>query len=225
MFDRIADRYDLINRIASFGIDRQWRGLAADALGLDSNARVLDLGTGTGDLMQSILVRYPDCRVVGLDPAAGMLGGARRKLHRKGLEPRADLVLGDAQQLPFPDRAFDAVSMGFGIRNVPDRSRALAEMARVTRDRGRIVILELTNPGSGLMGRLAGLHVHHVVPWLGSRLSGASEYRYLSESIAAFPSPERFAVQMNQAGLEVLRVQPLTFGVAAVFVARPRRSP
>src|SRR5690606_24145018 len=111
--------------------------------------------------------------------------------------------------------------IAFGIRNVPDRRQALCEMARVVKPGGRIGILELSEPRGGVLGPLARFHVHTVVPWVGSLLSGAKEYRYLQRSIAAFPPAEEFAALMSDAGLEVLRVEPLTFGVAHLYVARP----
>ena len=133
-----------------------------------------------------------------------------------------DLVAGDAQRLPFPDASFDAVSIAFGIRNVPDRPRALAEMARVLVPGGLLAVLELTEPAGGLLGRLARLHVHVFVPVLGSLLSGAREYRYLQESIAAFPPPDAFAETIRGAGLEVEAVRPQTFGVCHLYVSRQR---
>jgi demethylmenaquinone methyltransferase/2-methoxy-6-polyprenyl-1,4-benzoquinol methylase len=107
---------------------------------------------------------------------------------------------------------------------VPDRPRALAEMARVTRKGGRIVILELSEPRGGILGPFARFHVHSVVPWLGGLISGSREYRYLQKSIAAFPPPEEFAAVMQAAGLDVLETRPLTFGVATLYVAEPRRA-
>ena len=116
------------------------------------------------------------------------------------------------------------MSIAFGIRNVPDRAQALREMARVTRPSGRVVILELAEPRGGVMAPLARFHVHSVVPWLGGLISGSREYRYLQRSIAAFPSAEDFSRTMDEAGLTVLEARPLTFGVATLYVAEPRRA-
>lgn len=200
MFDRIARRYDLLNALMSLGLDRLWRRRAARALEPRAGERFLDVATGTGDLARAILRRAPGAEVVGLDPSRAMLARAAAKL------PRATFVPGDARDLPFPDASFDGVSIAFGIRNVPDRPAALAEMARVLRPGGRLVILELNEPTNAL----ARFHVHHVVPLFGA------EYRYLQRSIAAFPPPERVAAEI---GLPV-HVTRLTLGVASLFVAR-----
>ncbi len=131
------------------------------------------------------------------------------------------LTQGDAERLPFPDASFDGLVMAFGIRNVPDRAAALRGMARVVRPGGRISILELSEPRSGILGPLARFHVHHVVPRVGALLSGASEYGYLQASIAAFPPPAEFASLMRASGLDVLGVEPMTFGVVCLYIATP----
>jgi demethylmenaquinone methyltransferase/2-methoxy-6-polyprenyl-1,4-benzoquinol methylase len=220
MFDNIAARYDLVNRVTSLGMDRGWRRRAVRALDLGESARVLDVATGTGDVAIAIAESHPDARVTGLDPSAGMLEVARQKLG--ALSDRIDLVTGDAERLPFPDAVFDGAIIAFGIRNVPDRARALAEMARVTRAGGRVVVLELSEPEPGLVGSVARLHVHRIVPRLGAWLSRAPEYRYLERSIAAFPPPAEFAELMTRSGLELDRVERLGFGACHLFVARSR---
>jgi demethylmenaquinone methyltransferase/2-methoxy-6-polyprenyl-1,4-benzoquinol methylase len=223
MFDAIAGRYDLLNRILSLGMDQGWRRRAVQALALGPGARVLDLATGTADLAIRIAETHPEATVIGMDPSRGMLDVGERKVAAHGLAGRVELRVGDAQALPLESESVDGVAIAFGIRNVPDRSRALAEMARVTRTGGRIVILELSEPRTGLMGTLARTYVHGIVPAVGAVLSGAKEYRYLQRSIAAFPPPDEFARTMEGAGLSVLTVSPLTFGVACLFVATPAR--
>ncbi len=222
MFDNIADRYDLLNRLISLGIDQSWRKKTVAALQLPSPAQVLDLATGTGDLAIMIAQLHSQAEVMGVDPSVGMLGVGHKKLDKVGLNDRVRLIEGDAQQLPFDSDSFDGTTIAFGIRNVPDRARGLAEMARVTRPGGRVAILELSEPRAGIMGKLARFHVHSVVPWMGALLSGSKEYRYLQKSIAAFPPAEDFAELMDQSGLQVLQVLPLTFGVAHLYVATPR---
>jgi len=219
MFDAIAPRYDLLNRLISLGVDQRWRRLTVESLRLAEGARVLDLATGTADLAIQIARRHPSTQLVGLDPSSGMLTIGRTKVERGGLADRLTLVEGDAQALPFPDASFDGVCMAFGIRNVQDRPCALREMARVTRPGGRIAILELSEPRGGLMGALARFHVHTVVPAMGALLSGKREYRYLQESIARFPPPEEFAAIMREAGLDEVEARPLTFGVCCLFTA------
>lgn len=221
MFDRIARRYDALNRILSLGIDRRWRRKAVAALSLRPGARVLDLAAGTADVGLEVLRRQPDASVVGLDPSPGMLAVGRRKVAEAGHEERVELRQGQAESLPFDDNSFDGVTIAFGIRNVEDRPRALREMARVARPGARVVILELSEPQGGLLAPLVRFHVHELVPRIGGWLSGAKEYRYLQQSIAAFPSPDAFAAMMAENGLDVLTVKPLTFGTCCLFVGSP----
>jgi demethylmenaquinone methyltransferase / 2-methoxy-6-polyprenyl-1,4-benzoquinol methylase len=213
MFDRIARRYDLLNRVLSAGLDRGWRRRAVDALDPRPGERYLDVATGTGDVALAILARQPTAAVVGLDPSTRMLARAAAKAPGDG---RLVLVPGDAQALPFAAETFDGVTIAFGIRNVPDRERGLAEMARVLRPGGRLVVLELSEPTHPL----ARFHVHRVVPLVGAALSGAAEYRYLQRSIAAFPPPEEFAARLEVHGLGAVRRERLTLGVAWIFTGR-----
>ncbi len=223
MFDRIAARYDLVNRVLSLGLDRLWRRRAVEALA--ASRRVLDLATGTADLALALARGRADREVVATDPSEEMLRVARRKIDAASLHGRVQAQSGGAEHIAHADRSFDGVSIAFGIRNVPDRERALCEMTRVTRDGGRVVILELTEPRRGLFAPFARFHVHHLVPRLGALLSGAAEYRYLEKSIAKFPSAREFATLMEAAGLRMIAVRPLSFGVAHLFVAEPARTP
>ncbi|WP_437785116.1 bifunctional demethylmenaquinone methyltransferase/2-methoxy-6-polyprenyl-1,4-benzoquinol methylase UbiE [Sorangium sp. So ce1097] len=223
MFDGIAERYDLLNRVISLGLDQGWRRRAVRSLELKPGATVLDLATGTADLAIAI-ARTHDVKVIGIDPSQGMLTVGRRKVEDAGLAGRVELEVGDAEQLRLGDASVDAISMAFGIRNVPDRARALREMARVTRPGGRVAILELSEPRGGIMSKLARFHIHTVVPYIGGAISGRDEYRYLQDSIARFPPPDEFAELMRGAGLRVLRVEPLTLGVVCLFVATPEGS-
>jgi demethylmenaquinone methyltransferase/2-methoxy-6-polyprenyl-1,4-benzoquinol methylase len=223
MFDTIAHRYDLLNRIISLGVDNRWRRRAVEALNCRPDHKVLDLATGTGDLAILTTQSYPGVRVVGLDPSPKMLEVGEQKIKKLHLDGRISLQQGDAQQLPFEDQSFHGISIAFGIRNVPDRAQALREMRRVTKPGGRIVILELSEPRNGVLGPLARFHIHSVVPWVGSLISGQKAYHYLQSSIAAFPPPEEFASMMREAGLQVLEVAPLSFGVSCLYVATPAK--
>ncbi len=218
MFDRIAVRYDRLNRIISLGMDRGWRDRLVRAMNLPANARVLDVATGTADVALAIADMHADARVVGLDPSANMLDVGRVKATAYG--ERIELVQGDAQALPFADATFDAACISFGIRNVPDRARGLAEMRRVVKPGGRVVVLELGEPKGGPLAFFARLHVHHIVPRLGAYLSRAPEYRYLQRSIAAFPPPEEFAAMMAEAGLAEVGIERLAFGAAHIYCGR-----
>lgn len=225
MFDRIAYRYDMLNRVLSLGLDRSWRRRAVRALALRQGYRVLDVATGTADMALLVAELCGDGNVIGVDLSRAMLEIGRTKVASRGLAGRIELVEGDAERLPFADGSFDGVCIAFGIRNVPDRACALREMARVTRPGGRIAILELSEPAGGILGPLARFHIRTVVPKVGAWLSGAGEYRYLQESIAAFPPPESFAELMERCELKVLSVERLTFGVCVLYVAKPRKDP
>lgn len=221
MFDRIARRYDFVNRVLSLGIDKSWRRRTVRALQLGERPRVLDVATGTGDLAIDIARMTPGATVVGLDPSTEMLAIAQTKLAKRGLADRVSLVVGDAQALPYQDCEMDAATIAFGIRNVPDRMQGLRELARVVRPGGRICVLELGEPRKGVLGHAARFHTRHVVPRLGALLSGSREYAYLQKSIAAFPPAEEFAEIMERCGLHVIEVTPLTFGSCTLYVATP----
>jgi demethylmenaquinone methyltransferase/2-methoxy-6-polyprenyl-1,4-benzoquinol methylase len=218
MFDAIATRYDLLNRVLSLGLDRSWRTALVRAMSLREDDEVLDLATGTGDVALELARARDDLRVTGVDPSAGMLARAREKVAAAGLADRIELLEGDAQALPFADGRFDASCIAFGIRNVPDRALGLAEMTRVTRTGGRVVVLELGEPRSGLLASAVRFHIRQVVPRVGALLSGAEEYRYLQRSVAAFPPPGVFADMMEDAGLEVTPPRALGFGAAWLYL-------
>jgi demethylmenaquinone methyltransferase/2-methoxy-6-polyprenyl-1,4-benzoquinol methylase len=168
------------------------------------------VATGTGDCIQALRARDPHAQVVGLDLSTEMLARARCRV------PGAPFLHGDAAALPFASHAFDAVTVAFGIRNMPDRLTALREMLRVVRRGGRVVVLELGEP----VFPLARLYVHHLVPRVAAMLAGdaAPAYRYLQESIAAFPDPAAFANTMGAAGLRAIEIKGLLFGACTLFV-------
>jgi demethylmenaquinone methyltransferase/2-methoxy-6-polyprenyl-1,4-benzoquinol methylase len=220
MFDRIARRYDLLNRVMSWGLDRRWRRrLVESALAVAGPGdEVLDVATGTADVAISMARRMSALAVVGIDPSERMLEMGELKLQRLELESRVELELGDAQRLPYLDNRFAAATIAFGIRNVPDRLAGLREMTRVVRPGGRVVVLELSEPRGP-----AKWYVHHVVPFVGALISGQSEYRYLQRSIEAFPPPAEFLSLMRQAGLSDVSCARMSFGVAHLFVGtKPR---
>jgi demethylmenaquinone methyltransferase / 2-methoxy-6-polyprenyl-1,4-benzoquinol methylase len=228
MFDAIARRYDLLNHVLSLGIDRRWRRRAVRELHLRADSRVLDLCTGTGDLALAALEGLPregashtaGLRVVGVDFAAEMLRWGRAKLARRR-EGRVALVRGDAMQIPLPDGSVDAVTIGFGIRNVERPDLAAREIVRVLRPGGRLAILEFGTPSLPGLRAAYLFYFRRVLPVIGRLVSRHNDaYAYLPASVAAFPSPDEFLALLRTAGFSEVRVVPLTLGIVYLFVAR-----
>jgi len=214
MFDRIAPRYDLLNRLLSGGTDVRWRRRAVDFLDVPPAARILDLCTGTADLLIEALARDPRRSGLGVDLSHGMLVRAAAKLGRGGYAGRAALAGGDGEHLPLRDALFDGALVAFGIRNVGDPVAAMREVRRVLRHGGRFVVLEFSMP-RGLFGAAYRLYFRHVLPRLGGLVSGdASAYAYLPASVARFPTPDAFAGLMVEAGFVDVRGRPLSGGIA-----------
>ncbi len=214
MFDRIAGRYDLLNRVLSARFDVRWRRAAVDCLALPAGAWLLDLCTGTGDVLLEWLGRHPRNRCLGLDGSREMLRQARSKITSSGLGPRAALVRGDAEDLPLAAGAFDGALVAFGFRNVRRRERALAEVRRVLRPGAPLAVLEFGIP-PGLVGRVYGRYFSTVLPRVGRWVSGErAAYAYLPASVARFSDPAERTRLMEAAGFEEVSARPLTFGIA-----------
>jgi demethylmenaquinone methyltransferase/2-methoxy-6-polyprenyl-1,4-benzoquinol methylase len=212
MFDRIAPVYDAMNRTMTLGLDRRWRRLAADAV-VRPGDRVLDACCGTGDL--AIAAREAGGDVTGLDFSEPMLERARRKA------PELEWVRGDLLSLPFPDESFDAATVGFGVRNVEDLERALAELRRVLRAGGRLAILEITQP-RGPLALFYRVWFDGAVPLIGKLLPGGSAYTYLPASVRRFARPEELAGLMQKAGFEDVRYRLLAGGIVALHTGSVR---
>jgi demethylmenaquinone methyltransferase/2-methoxy-6-polyprenyl-1,4-benzoquinol methylase len=223
MFDRIAPRYDLLNRVLSGGTDVRWRRLAVDLLELEAPGRVLDLCTGTADLLVEALSRDPRIGGLGVDISQAMLARGRAKLARAGYSGRAALAGGDGESLPVKDGLFDAALVAFGIRNIGDPVRAMREVRRALRPGGRFVVLEFSTP-EGLLGAVYRFYSRSVLPRIGGLVSGdASAYAYLPASVERFPRPEAFASLMREAGFVDVRWQRLTGGIACLHRAEKPR--
>ena len=216
MFDQVAARYDARNRLFSADRDRAWRRRAARRAGLRPGQTALDLCTGTGRLAHELLPFVgPSGRVIGVDFSAAMLGLARQR------EPRVEFRLGDVTQLSEADASVDAVTIGFGLRNLVDREAALREMFRVLRPGGRLVILEFAPPPRGWLMRAYRFYLSRVMPAVAGlrNAAEASAYRYLAETVQAFPQPGALARQLEALGFSV-SVERMTLGIVALHVAQ-----
>jgi demethylmenaquinone methyltransferase / 2-methoxy-6-polyprenyl-1,4-benzoquinol methylase len=217
VFSSVAPRYDLMNDVLSAGLHRLWKAFTIRQAGVRAGMRVLDVAGGTGDLARAFAREVgPDGLVVLTDINAQMLAAGRDRLLDEGRIVPA--VRCDAERLPFPDRSFDVVSVGFGLRNMTHKEQALAQMRRVLRPGGRLLVLEFSKVWQPL-APLYDAYSMRVMPWLGERIAGdGASYRYLAESIRMHPSQPDLARMMEQAGLE--RVQWFNFaaGICALHV-------
>ena len=220
MFDRIAWRYDLVNTVLSAGTDQLWRRAAAAATEVAPGGAALDVACGTGALTRALARRVgPGGRVVGMDFSEGMLDGARRR------SPGMTWVQGDALELPFGDAEFDAATIAFGLRNLADPTRGLAEMARVVRPGGRMVVLEFLRPPAGPVGRAYRVYLTRVLPVLGGRVSGdAAAYRYLSETVDSYLAADQMTDLARGAGWKEPTLRRLNLGTVALLVGTRSRS-
>lgn len=217
MFDRIAGLYDRMNSVMTAGLHHEWRRRAADLAELSPGQSALDVATGTGDLAFELAARVgPGGEVVGVDFAEKMLELARAKTaEHPGIRVRFES--GNALALPYPDRAFDAATVGFGARNFSDLQRGLSEMARVVRPGGRVVILEITTPRRPPLSTFFDLWFDRAVPALG-RIVDSEAYSYLPSSVKRFPGPEQLAARMWEAGLREIRYVLTAGGIIALHV-------
>jgi demethylmenaquinone methyltransferase/2-methoxy-6-polyprenyl-1,4-benzoquinol methylase len=217
MFDRIAPRYDVMNRLMSLGRDVTWRRAAARAALTYQPGVVLDIATGTGDLAFELAAQGAT-RVVALDFSRAMLRLAARKRTASHFD-RITFLCGDAMRLPFRDASLDACTIGFGLRNLPDYEGAIHEFARVLRPGGVLVILE-TTPFQGLLAPLFRLYFDRFIPWLGGLISGdRAAYTYLPRSTAAFPTAWELMALLQAAGFVAVQFRKLMAGTVALHVA------
>ncbi len=218
MFSDIAFRYDFLNRLLSFGIDRFWRREAVRVIAETNPQRILDVATGTADLAIALKQALPSAEVIGVDFAEPMLERGRKKV--SSLQLSLPLLQGDGLNLTYPDNSFDALTIAYGIRNFSDRQRGLREFYRVLKPGGRVVILEFPPPPKHLFGRLFRFYFLGVSPYIAGLFSGRKDaYDYLGKSVLNFPSPNALATMMQGAGFVTIRYKLQTFGVSALHVA------
>lgn len=219
MFDRIAHRYDFLNRALSFGLDVGWRKEAIRHLPKRSQLKILDVATGTADLALMMLEQKNVHSVMGVDLSEEMLAVGRTKLAAHPRGSYGVLKTGDAMNLPVEDQSFDAVTISFGIRNVLDVEHSLRDMRRVLKKGGRTIVLEFSNPPAGFFAFTYNIYRRYLLPNIGGIISGdAKAYKYLDETIRTFPSGEAFLQKMRNAGYINTRVVPLVFGAVSIYI-------
>lgn len=217
MFDRISGRYDLLNHLLSFNIDRYWRRKGIALLPKGEVRDILDIATGTGDFAIAAL-RCGAAKVTGVDISEAMLAAGRRKIISKGLEDKISLISGDAENLAFPEASFDAAISAFGVRNFENTHAGIDEMFRVLRPKGKIVVLEFSKPRKTPFRQIYQGYFTLVLPTIGRLISGdPSAYTYLPGSVGDFPDGEDFLAILRGAGFSECQARPLTMGIATLY--------
>jgi demethylmenaquinone methyltransferase/2-methoxy-6-polyprenyl-1,4-benzoquinol methylase len=220
MFNAISPKYDALNRILSAGIDQSWRRKTLREIRATGALNLLDVATGTADLALALAKGIPGSRVVGVDISAGMLEVGRSKVRARDLEGRVRLDLGDGEQLPYEESSFDAVTVAFGVRNFENLEQGLRDMRRVLQPGGSLAVLEFSQPTAWPLRGLYLFYFKNILPRIGRLVSkDASAYTYLPNSVQAFPYGEAFAAKLREAGFKSVRVRPLTFGIASLYLA------
>ncbi len=217
MFTSIAPRYDFLNRLLSIGQDRYWRKRAIDFLNLINNDLILDVATGTGDMILEVAKRNPSIRIFGLDFNQRMLELGRAKINKSGYNNYVSLQIGSGECLPFFDDSFDGVVCAFGIRNFADVQLGLSEFYRVLKPGGRIVVLEFSVPHNQILGTVYDWYFNLVLPKIGNLISGHSNaYTYLPGSVANFPNQKEFNKLIKSSGFINVSLLELTFGIVSI---------
>ncbi len=218
MFDDIAWRYDFLNRFLSARIDKIWRRKAVNELRGRQLDTVLDVATGTGDLALALYKQLHPEHITGIDISENMLAYGRIKIKDKGLSQRIDLQYGDSEKIPFDDNRFDAVTVAFGVRNFEDLDKGLCEMFRVLKPGGKAVILEFSTPRNKIFRSIYHFYSFNILPFVGRLVSKDKKaYRYLPESVRAFPYGAAFKAHMENCGFSEPHARSLTFGIASIY--------
>ena len=219
MFDNIAHRYDFLNHFLSLGIDHIWRKIAVNQLKEVKPNRILDMATGTGDLAIALQKAYPKAKINGVDLSPEMIRVGQKKMSKRKFD-QIKMEVGDAESLDADDGSFDAVTVGFGVRNFEDLQAGLKELRRVLRPNGRIVVLEFSQPRGFLFRPLFMFYFKNILPLYGKFVSkDPKAYEYLFESVQSFPAYENFMVELQSAGFQTRYYKQLTFGVCCIYVA------
>lgn len=217
MFDNISKRYDFLNHLLSFNIDKLWRKKVVRMAASNQPQKALDIATGTADL--ALALRKTGAReIIGVDISQGMLQIGREKVQRHQLDALIRLDLGDSEALPYEDNYFDLITVAFGVRNFENLNKGLEEMHRVLRPGGQLLILEFSQPGNPFFKALYGFYSSFILPVLGKLVSrDQSAYTYLPESVGAFPYGTQFVQHLQKAGFAKNQFVPVTFGVATIY--------
>jgi demethylmenaquinone methyltransferase / 2-methoxy-6-polyprenyl-1,4-benzoquinol methylase len=219
VFESIASKYDFMNDLLSFRRHKAWRRFTMRKMGVEAGQTAIDLCCGTCDWTIALAEASKSGEVVGLDFSSNMLEIGRQKVERIGLQDRIRLVHGNAMQLPFDDNQFDYATIGFGLRNVPDLDKVLAEMTRVVKPGGKVVCLELSKPENEPFRSVYYFYFERILPFLGKLFAKRYEqYKWLPESLVSFPGIRQLADRFSAAGLENVQAYPLTLGIAALHI-------
>ena len=217
MFNNISKRYDFLNHFLSVGIDKIWRRKAVNMLKEVQPKRILDLASGTGDFAIESLRLKPE-QIIGMDISEGMLEVGREKMKKKGYDNVISMQLGDSENLPFEDNYFDALTVGFGVRNYENLEKGLSEMLRVVRPGGKIIVLEFSKPKKFPVKQYYAFHSKYIIPFFGKRISKDSKaYEYLPESVAAFPEGKNFTDILEKLGYKQVKAQLVSGGIATIY--------
>jgi len=219
MFDKVSSNYDFLNRLLTFGIDVSWRKKVVKMVA-DQNAKIiLDIATGTGDLAIMLAKNNPD-KVIGLDISPGMLEVGKKKVEQLNLTNKIEMVIGDSENLSFDDNTFDAITVGFGVRNFEDLEKGLSEIYRVLKPNGTFVVLETSQPTKFPVKQGFTFYSKYIIPTVGKMFSkDKNAYDYLPESAAAFPYGEEFNNILLKTGFNTSKVYPQTFGISTIYQA------
>jgi demethylmenaquinone methyltransferase/2-methoxy-6-polyprenyl-1,4-benzoquinol methylase len=218
MFDKVAGRYDFLNHFLSVGIDYYWRKVTVKRLGKIKPKKILDVATGTGDLAIAARKLNPE-QIIGIDISEGMVNVGIEKIKKRGLDKLIFLRVGDSENIDFETNYFDGLTVGFGVRNYETLEKGLAEMLRVIRPGGLVLILEFSQPQGLLIKPLYSFYFKYILPTIGNIISGNSTaYTYLHDSVSIFPFGESFAKIMRKVGYQEVEIRPLSFGIATLYV-------